>query len=119
VIRAHIDQLHTTYGATYLVADSALYSEDNLDKLAQTAIKWITRVPATLSEAQAALAQAAPQAMAALQEGYRYHELTSTYGGVEQRWGLIDSEPRQARAQRAVDQQLRQQSDQAVNALQQ
>jgi hypothetical protein len=24
VIRAHIDQLHTTYGATYVVADSAL-----------------------------------------------------------------------------------------------
>ena len=28
VIQAHIDQLQTTYGATYLVADSALYSED-------------------------------------------------------------------------------------------
>ena len=95
VIRAHIEQLHTTYGATYLVADSALYSEDNLAKLAQTAIKWITRVPATLSEAQAALAQANPQAMAPLTEGYRYQELTSTYGGVEQRWVLIDSEPRQ------------------------
>jgi transposase len=117
VIRAHIEQLHTTYGATYLVADSALYSEDNLDKLAQTAIKWITRVPATLSEAQAALAQADPQAMAALQEGYRYHELTSTYGGVEQRWVLIYSEPRQAPAQRTVDKQLRQQSDKEVKAF--
>jgi transposase len=117
VIRAHIDQLHTTYGATYLVADSALYSEDNLDKLAQTAIKWITRVPATLSAAQAALAQADPQAMAALQEGYRYHELTATYGGVEQRWVLIYSEPRQAPAQRTVDKQLRQQSDKEVKAF--
>src|SRR5215510_9279734 len=62
-VRAHMHQLQTTYGMTYLVADSALYSEDNLDKLAQTALKWITRVPATLSEAQAALAQADPQAM--------------------------------------------------------
>ena len=44
VICAHIDQLHTTYGATYWVADSALYSEDNLARLAQTARKWITRV---------------------------------------------------------------------------
>jgi transposase len=109
--------LHTVYGATYLVADSALYSEDNLDKLAQTAIKWITRVPATLSEAQAALAQADPQAMAVLQEGYRYHELTSTYGGVEQRWVLIDSEPRRVPAQRTIDKQLRQQSDTEVKAL--
>jgi transposase len=55
VIRAHMAQLHTTYGTTYLVADSALYSEDNLQKLSETGLKWSTRVPATLSEAQAAL----------------------------------------------------------------
>jgi transposase len=85
VIRAHIEPLHTVYGATSLVADNALYRADNLDKLAQTAIKWSTRVPATLSEAQAALAQANPQAMAVRQEGDRSHALTSTYGGVEPR----------------------------------
>ena len=68
-------------GAPYLVADRALYSEENLATLAQTAIKWITRVPATLSEVQATLAHAEPQAMASLQEGYRYHEMPSTYGG--------------------------------------
>jgi len=51
-----LDHLHTTYGLTYLVADSALCSEDNLAKLSQTQMKWRTRVPATLSEAQAALA---------------------------------------------------------------
>jgi transposase len=117
VIRAHIAHLHTTYGATYLVADSALYSEDNLDKLAQTTIKWITRVPATLSEAQAALAHANPQAMAPLKEGYRYQELTSTYGGGDQRWVLIYSESRQLQAQRTVDKQRRKQSDQEVKTF--
>src|SRR5246127_5699942 len=30
VVRTHLQQLHTTYGLTYLVADSALYSEANL-----------------------------------------------------------------------------------------
>ena len=117
VIRTHIEQLHTTYGVTYIVADSALYSEANLQKLAQTAMKWITRVPATLSEAQAALAQVDPQALASLQEGYRYHELTSTYGGIAQRWVLIYSEPRQLQAQRTIDRQRRQQSDADVKAL--
>ena len=48
-----IAQLHITYGTTYLVADSALYSEANLQKLSQTPMQWITRVPATLSEARA------------------------------------------------------------------
>jgi transposase len=61
------------------VADSALSSEDNLAKLAHTAIKWITRVPATVRDAQVALAHADPLAMASRQEGYRDHELTSTY----------------------------------------
>jgi len=48
VVRAHMQQLHTTYGMTYLVADSALYSEANLQKPAQTHMKWMTRVPATV-----------------------------------------------------------------------
>jgi transposase len=56
VIRAHSEPWHTVYGATEVVAASALESEDNRDTLAHTAIQWITRVPATWSEAQAALA---------------------------------------------------------------
>ncbi len=112
VIRAHIAQLHTTYGATYLVADSALYSAENLQKLAETRMQWITRVPATLREAQAVLAQADPQTMTPLTEGDRYHVVPSRYGDVEQRWVLIYSEPRQPQAQRTVDTQLLKQSEQ-------
>jgi hypothetical protein len=57
--------------------------------------------------------------MASLQEGYRDHEWTSSSGGVEQRWLLMDSEPRQPQAQRTVDKQWRQQSDKEVKAFQQ
>ena len=117
VVRTQVQQLQTTYGMTYLVADSALYSEANLQKLAQTPIKWITRVPATVNAAQSVLAQAAPQALASLTAGYRYRELTATYGGIEQRWVLIDSESRRAQAHRAVDKQWRQQSDKELKAL--
>jgi transposase len=117
VISAHIGQLQTTYGMTCLVADRALYSAENLQKLAETHMKWSTRVPATLSDAQAALAQANPQTMGPRMEGYRYHELTSTYGQVEQRWVLIYSAPRQAQAQRTVDKQLLKHSDQDIKAF--
>jgi transposase len=110
VISMHIDQLHTTYSATCLVADSALYSADNLQKLAATHLKWISRVPATLSEAQVVLAQAEPKTMMPLLEGYRYQTLTSTYGGVEQRWLLVYSEQRRAAFQRTVDKQWLKQS---------
>jgi transposase len=116
-VRLHVNQLQATYGLTSLVADSALYSEANLEKLAQTQMKWITRVPATVREAHAALAHADPQAMVARQEGYRAHELPSTDGGVAQRWVVIDSAPRRAQVQRPVDKQWRRQSDQDVTAL--
>src|SRR5919199_5962780 len=117
VIKDHIAQPHTTYGATYLVADSALYSADNLQKLAETQMKWITRVPATLGEAQAVLAQADPQTMAPLRAGYRFRVVSSTYGGVAQRWVLLYSEQRQPQVQRTVDKQWRQHSDQEGKAF--
>jgi len=117
VIKDHIAHLHTAYGSTYLVADSALYSADNLQKLAETQMKWITRVPATLGEAQAVLAQADPQTMASLREGYRFRVVPSTYGGVAQRWVLVYSEQRQPQAQRTVDTQWHKQSDQEGRAF--
>src|SRR5215475_12012226 len=117
VISDHIAQLHTTANPTYLVADSALYSAENLHKLAQTSLTWITRVPATLQEAQAVLTQADPQPMAPLTEGYRYHVVPSNYGGVAQRWVVIYSEPRQPQAQRTVDKQWLKQSADEVKAF--
>jgi transposase len=117
IVSDHIAQLHTTCPSTYLVADSALYSADNLQKLAETSLKWITRVPATLTEAQELLAQAQPEVMPSLAEGYRYAVVASSYGGVAQRWVLIYSEHRQPQAQRTVDKQWRRQSEREVHAF--
>jgi len=117
VVCTQVNQLQTTYGTTSLVADRALYSAANLQKLAQTRLRWMTRVPATWSEAQAALAQVNPHALASLTEGYRDHELRSAYGEIEQRWVLISSEARQPPAQHTVDRPWRQQRDQEVKAF--
>jgi transposase len=43
LITDHLAQLQITYGTTCLVADSALSSAENLQKLAETRTKWITR----------------------------------------------------------------------------
>jgi transposase len=118
VVTEHIAQLHTTYGTAYLVADSALYNEENLQQLTRTRSKWITRVPATVSEAQAALADADPATMIPLMEGYRSQVRTSTYGGVAQRWVLIYSEHRRPQAQRAAEKPLLTQSTAEVKAFQ-
>jgi transposase len=119
VVTEHIAQLQTTSGTTYLVADSALYSAENLQKLVETQTKWITRVPATLSEAQAVLARADPPTMIPLMEGYRYQQAMSTYGGVPQRWLLVYSDHRRPQAQRLVDKSWLKQSAAEAKAFQQ
>jgi len=99
------------------VADRTLSREAHLDQLAQRALQWITRVPATVRAAPVALAHAAPPAMALRPEGDRAHAWTSPDGGVESRGGRIDSEARQPQAQRTVDTPLRQLTDQEVTAV--
>ncbi len=76
-----------------LVADSALYSADTLQALSP--IRWVTRVPATLTEAKTLLSEMdLAQMTAAERAGYFYHEATSTYGGVAQRWLVVLYLPR-------------------------
>jgi transposase len=117
VVGTHVHQRHTTYGTTYLVADRAIDRAANRQQLAQTRMRWMTRVPATLSEAHAALAQVNPHPLASLTEGYRSHEWLSTDGGMAQRWVLIDSAARQPHAQHPVAKPWRQQRDKAVKAF--
>ena len=119
IVREHLAQLPTTYGTTYVVAERALDREDNRQKLSATRLKWSTRVPATLREAQAPLAQADWPTMAPLLDGSRDRVLTSTSGGVAQRWVLISSEPRLPQAQRTVDKQWLKHREQEVKACQQ
>lgn len=57
--------------------------------------------------------------MAPLLEEYRYQVVPSTYGGVEQRWVLLYSEPRQPQAQRPVDKQLLKHREQEGKAFKQ
>lgn len=119
IVKEHMAQLQTTYGTTYLGADRALSSEANLPQLAKTQSKWMTRVPATVPDAHATLAQADLQTMAPLTEGYRDPLLSSTSGGVAQRWVRIYSAHRPPPAQHTVGRQLRTQGEQEVQAFQQ
>lgn len=111
VVDAHIARLGRDERPLYLVADSALYSAANLSKLDQGAVKWITRVPATLKEVQAHLAHPDLAAMTSLPEGYRYLEVPSSFGGVEQRWLVVYSEARHQQVQHTVDKQLARHSE--------
>jgi len=76
-----------------VVLDGAGYSRENLRALA--GFGWILRVPATLKEAQQLLQGEAPaEAWLPLLPGYRGLEVEADYGGVRQRWLLVESEER-------------------------
>ena len=72
------------------IADSALYSEPNLQALSD--LRWVTRVPLTLKDAKRALDDVPEDAFEdSSVAGYRIAEQSSDYAGVKQRWLIIES----------------------------
>ncbi len=89
------------------VADSALYSAENLASLGN--LRWLCRVPScTVGEARRALAQTPREefVQSSLHEGYRIAQIESDYGGVAQRWLVIHSEELQKAAAQRLQRHL-------------
>jgi transposase len=99
----------------YFVADSAIYSQKNLNHLGQ-GITWITRVPATINEAKALL-DADIEMESCQDKRYSYHITTSSYGGIEQRWVVFQSQPMQQRMEKSFSKMLEKQTRQAQRDL--
>lgn len=88
IASVYLEQLSEDEATPILVADSALYSADTIQKLSDN--QWVSRVPATINEAKDLLASIDQQAMLASErEHYFCYETSSTYGDVEQRWLLV------------------------------
>ena len=86
------------------IADSALYSADNLAQLA--GMHWLTRVPSTLTEVKYLLAALTDEQFAPAQPGYRVAEVGSSYAGVQQRWVVVESDERCKSDLNALDKKL-------------
>ncbi len=79
------------------VADSALFSKENLQSLA--GLSWLTRVPQTVKEAKRLLSELDEGDFEASSvEGYQIAQRQVTYGGIPQRWLIIASNDAQTRA---------------------
>ncbi len=77
-----------------IVADSALYSAENLKSLSK--IRWISRVPLTVAQAkQLVNSLSAEEFINSQLEGYRIAQTESHFGGIEQRWVIVESIARQ------------------------
>ena len=76
-----------------IVLDSAFYSQENIQNANN--LKWLSRVPLRVKAAQDLVREINTEDLKdSDRPGYRYIELKNTYGGIEQRWLLVESETR-------------------------
>ena len=102
---------------TLFVADSALYSTDNLQQI--QSLQWLTRVPATVQEAQNLLTLPDELFDRSAIGGYYIAECGSYYGNVKQRWLIVQSEKRLQSDLQKIDKRLAKKKKQAQVQLQQ
>ena len=89
-----------------MVADSALYTAPNLEML--TNLKWLTRVPLSLKQAQQLVSQLNESEFhSSSVTGYSWSEHKSNYGGIEQRWLVVESSLRRDADQRKLEKKLK------------
>jgi transposase len=76
-----------------VVADCALYTEPNIEKM--SGIKWLSRVPLSINEAKLLVSTLPESEFVECElKGYLYVAKRVTYGGVEQRWLVVQSQER-------------------------
>lgn len=88
-IATYVGQLQTITGFTYLVSDSAGYTQETIAAYNEQ-VYWISRVPETLKTCQALIAS--PEDLQPFTTGYHYRRMYTEQAGVQQRWLLIFSE---------------------------
>lgn len=99
-----------------MVADSALYSAPNLMLMKE--LKWLCRVPLTVKQAKDLVGQLTEKELVKSGlEGYYVAERISNYGGVEQRWLVVESQARRQADLRSLAQQLDKAEKEANNKL--
>jgi len=99
----HIESLRSTVSGT-VVADSAIYTANNLESFEANSIKWITRVPNQIKATKEAMQSLSIKSMTphTKDERYAYLELGNYYANVKQKWIVVHSTPAQQRAKKSI-----------------
>lgn len=100
---------------SYWVADSALYTEDNI-KLLGTETIWITHVPATVGEAERLL-NADLSFTPGTDPRYAFYVTDLNYGDVPQRAVVVWSEEMRKRNEQTFDKKIQKETNQAEKDL--
>ena len=117
LIDRHVEHLQNAHGFDYVVADSSLYSADHVEKLTESGVKFVTRVPKTIGEAKKRIREAEIESMEPLKEGYYAEECRSEYGDVEQRWLVVHSEEADERARESACEKVQKEHEEEAKAF--
>lgn len=99
-----------------MVADSALYTAPNLALM--TTLKWLSRVPLTLKQAKQLITQLSESDFVKSEiSGYRWSQHKRNYGGIEQRWLVVESDIRRQSDLRRLEKNLEKTSQEAQKKL--
>ena len=110
------DQIIEGEDLCYHIADSALYSKENIKDISDK-ILWITRVPERVKAAKDLLSGLDKDFMEPLDENYSYTEVCSNYGGVCQRWLAVRSEHAFSREKKTLDRKIEKELDVKLKEL--
>lgn len=100
------------------VADAALYTAANLQQMTQ--LRWVSRVPATLTSAKDLLQQIHPDALVPSSlRGYQIAACRNNYAQIPQRWLVVKSQARLVSDLKQLEKRLAKQEAKAVCALKQ
>jgi transposase len=114
------------------IADSALYSQENIQLIKD--LEWITRVPVTIKKAKEliqttdieeikiteTMSQIEKERVKKLQEKeYKWKIESVTYGGIEQRWLIVESSARKISDQEKLENKIEQEFEKVEKLLSQ
>jgi transposase len=88
-----------------IVADAALYNAKNISSL--PGMRWLCRVPMTIGLAKEAISTLlSTDFISSSLTGYYYSVIKSNYGGVEQRWLVVESTERKESDLRKLEKRI-------------
>lgn len=102
-------------GQTIWVADSAMYSAENIQELGQDTF-WITRVPETINEVKVLL-DADIEMTPGKDPRYSFHTTELNYGGIRQLAVLVWSEEMQKREEKTFEKKIQKETKEAIRDL--
>ena len=118
-IETFLSQIGEAKAPMLFVADSVLYTKETIRTLSEKTF-WVTRVPETVGLIRSLLSEMPLEGFMSGGEtlpGIRYCEVSTTYGGIPQRWVVVFSQSARDREKKTLDRAIQRESRSLSEAL--